>query len=100
MSWKIFGLDELISFYKSGMDTGSTLTVLERSDSLPNYWMIFKVETPKTDKYPEPESDLYYVIQEDFAVFENNVAIKKSTLSENFVLKWSQIFKNSRLAKD
>ena len=52
-------LNELISSYKSGLDTGSTLTVIERSDSLPNCWMIFKVETPKTDKYPEPRFPIY-----------------------------------------
>jgi hypothetical protein len=93
-------LNDLISFYKSGMDTGSTLTVIEKSDSLPNFWVIFEVETPKTDKYPEPESDLYYVVQGDYAVFENHVAIRKPTLSEDFVLKWSKIFKYGTLAKD
>jgi hypothetical protein len=93
-------LNDLISFYKSEMDTGSRLTIIEKSDSLPNFWAIFKIETPKTDKYPEPESDLYYVIQGDFAVFENHVAIRKPALSEDFVLKWSKIFKYSTLAKD
>ena len=93
-------LDSLMVHYKSVLDTGSVLTVIERGDKDLNPWILFKVETPKTDKYPEPESDLYYDVQGEYALFENYVAIKEPNLSSDFVKKWSTIFKNSKISKD
>ena len=93
-------VNEIIARYKKQLDTGSTLTVVTMWDSAAPVWVIFKVETPATTKYPEPESDLYYVIQGDFALFEDHVAVKQPNLSAEFIDKWSKIFARSRLVKD
>jgi hypothetical protein len=50
-----------------------------------------------TNKYPEPESDLYYVIQGEYGLYENYVAVKRPKLDDEFVSKWSDIFKTSEL---
>jgi hypothetical protein len=91
-------LDGLITHYKTSIDTGSKLTLLERNDTNQPHWIIFKVETPVTPKYPEPESDLYYVVQGEYALYENYVAIKKENISQDFIKRWSEIFKKAALA--
>jgi hypothetical protein len=91
------GFDMAMDYYKKGMDTGTTFTLLDSSSVTNHPWMIFKVETPITDKYPEPESDLYFVIQGEYAVYETYIAIKEPTLSKEFVDKWSAIFKTTRM---
>jgi hypothetical protein len=93
-------INEIIIHYKQQLDSGSTLTLVTMQDSARPLWVIFKVETPATTKYPEPESDLYYVIQGEYALFEDHVAIKQPNLSQEFINKWSKIFKNSRLVKE
>jgi hypothetical protein len=96
---KLPSVDSIISFYRSGLDTGSTLTVLDQSHDSTLLWVLFKVETPKTEKYPEPESDLYYAAQGDYALYDTHVAIKASTLAQAFIDKWSIILKGSKIAK-
>lgn len=90
-------LDEMEKDYRSRMDTGTTMTVVERHPNGKHFWTLFKVETPVINKYPEPESDLYYVIQGDYGVYENYVGIRKPALSDDFVQKWSEIFKSAEL---
>jgi hypothetical protein len=94
---KIANTDDISKDYKSRLDTGSTLTVLDKEQTTKSLWIIFKVETPATNKYPEPESDLYYVVQGQYALYENYVAIKQPFLTPEFVNKWIAIFKTSRL---
>jgi hypothetical protein len=93
------GSADIITFFRKGLDSGSVLTVLEKWGSIKPHWVIFKVETPKTSKYPEPESDLYYCVQGDYALFEDHVAIKEPTLSHSFEQKWTAIFKAGKLEK-
>ena len=92
-------IHDIITDYQKHLDTGSTLTMVTMQDSAGPMWVIFKVETPVTLKYPEPESDLYYVLQGEYALYEDHVAIKQPNLSPEFVDKWSKIFKTSRLVK-
>jgi hypothetical protein len=91
------GIAEVIDEYKNALDTGSVLTVLEKQTGKKPEWVLFKIETPVTKKYKEPESDLYYVTQGQYALYTTWVAIKKETLSKDFVAKWSKIFKQSKL---
>ena len=89
--------DQMLEHYRNSIDTGSVLTVIERNDNAQYPWLIFKVETPVTAKYPEPESDLYYVIQGAYALYENYVSIKKPTLSKKFLEKWTEVFKAAKI---
>jgi hypothetical protein len=90
-------VSQIIAFFAKAIDEGTKLTILEKNDSTKYYWAIFKVETPKTLKYPEPESDLYYVVQGEYALYANYVAIKKEKLDDAFVATWAEIFKNSQV---
>jgi hypothetical protein len=97
---KYVNLDKLVAHYKAGIDVGTTLTILERNEKKKGSWVIFKVETPKTDKYPEPESDLYFIMQGEYALYENHVAIKKPSLDAQFIDIWTKIFKTARLTME
>lgn len=94
---KFSTFENIISNYKARLDSGSSLTPLERSQKTKYPWIIFKVETPATTKYPEPESDLYYVVQGKFGVYENFVGIKAATLSGEFVKKWTAVFMTAQI---
>jgi hypothetical protein len=96
---KLPSVDSIISAYRSGLDSGSTLTVLDQSHDSTFLWVLFKVETPKTGKYPEPESDLYYIAQGDYALYDTHLAIKASSLPQDFIDKWSIILKGSKISK-
>ncbi len=74
-----------------------TLTVIEKNDTAKNAWIIFKIESPKFKKDKTPESQLYYLLQGNTSLYSNFVAIKEKTLSDDFVAKWSKIFRNSEL---
>lgn len=93
------GPEDVVTFFRKELDSGSVLTVLQEGDNVKHHWVIFKVETPKTSKYPEPESDLYYCVQGDFALYEDHVAIKESSLSQSFEDKWTGIFKAGKLGQ-
>jgi hypothetical protein len=93
-------LERIVDNYKSRIDTGTTLTPIQKEQNAKYPWVIFKVETPATNKYPEPESDLYYVVQGKFGLYENYVGIKAARLSEDFVKKWTAIFMTSKITTD
>ncbi len=94
---KYDSVNQIIDYYKAALDDGSILTVIEKQDTVRYHWVIFKIETPKTPKYPEPESDLYFIIQGDYALYANWVAIKKEVLDPDFIIKWTQVFKTFRI---
>jgi len=73
------------------------LTLLEKDDTAKNIWIIFKVETPRFPDDPVPESQLYYAIQGEETLYVNFIAVKKKTLQNDFIEKWSTVFKASRL---
>jgi hypothetical protein len=74
-----------------------TLTLIERNDTTKNAWIIFKIETPRFKGDKNPESQLYYIIQGNTSLYMNFVAIKEKSLSNDFVEKWTKVFKSSEL---
>ncbi len=93
-------VNEVIESYKSRMDSGSVLTVVDAPGKGKFRWILFKVETPVTRKYPEPESDLYYVVQGEFALYENFVGIRQPNLTVDFIKRWVKIFRRSKLVME
>lgn len=71
------------------------LTIFEHNEG--QHWIIFKIESPRFNTSPVPESQLYFFIQGQSALFCNFVAIKQPKLSLAFVNKWIPIFKTSHL---
>lgn len=76
---------------------GAKLTIFEKNEEGKNPWIIFKIESPGFTNDPKPESQLFYVIQGDTALYSNFVAIKEKELSDDFVKKWIKVFKASEL---
>lgn len=95
--FKLAKSEEILNYYRNHIDSGSVLTVVEQLESDSHPWVLFKVETPATRKYDVAESDLYFVIQGDFGLYENYVAIKEAFLTRDFVAKWSKVLKSSKL---
>jgi hypothetical protein len=73
------------------------VTILKEVDLPDQKWAFFKVETPHYPNDPRPESQLWYLIQGKKGLHVAFVAIKEKQLSVDFVNKWSEIFKKSRL---
>lgn len=69
------------------------LTLIEKSDT----WILFKIESPSFKDDKNPESQLIYVVQGEQTLYTNMVAIKEKKLSDEFVQKWSEVFKSSKL---
>jgi hypothetical protein len=74
-------------------------TVIEKNDLGKNPWILFKAEIASYKNDPNPESQLYYIIQGDENLYNNIIATKEKTLSEDFTSKWSAIFKSGKLEK-
>ncbi|AWH84590.1 hypothetical protein HYN59_05410 [Flavobacterium album] len=77
----------------------SKMTIIESDDTVKNIWVLFKIESPKFNDDPNPESQLYYAIQGDESLHVNFIAIKKKKLDDTFIEKWSKVFKASQLVK-
>ena len=73
------------------------LTVLEKDEKAKNPWVLFKIEAPNFINDKNPESQLYYIIQGNDALYSNFIALKEKSLKEDFVNKWMKIFKASEL---
>ena len=73
------------------------VTILEKSDSSKNYWIILKTETPDFPNDPNPESDLYYIYQGSQNHYAAFVGIREKQFSKEFEKKWVEIFKKSSL---
>jgi hypothetical protein len=76
---------------------GAKLTILEKDEKAKTPWILFKIESPSFTNDPTPESQLYYVIQGQTALFINFVAIKNRGLSDDFSNQWKIVFKSSEL---
>ena len=73
------------------------LTVFEKDEKAKTPWILFKIESPSFTNDPQPESQLYYVIQGQTALFINFVAIKRRGLPDDFSSEWKIVFKASEL---
>ncbi len=74
------------------------LTMIEKGIRSGSAWILFRIESPKFNNSPTPESQLYYIIQGKKALYSSFVAVKQPSLGVLFVEKWVKVFKNSVLA--
>jgi hypothetical protein len=86
-----------LMFDQAKKTSDPTLTMVERNDTTRNPWIIFKIETPNFKDNANPESQLFYIVQGDSSLYLNFVAIKKKSLSSEFVEKWKRVFEASKL---
>jgi hypothetical protein len=79
------------------MAPDAKLTLFEKDSQAKAPWIIFKVESPEFTSNPRPESQLFYVIEGEPALFINFISLKEKNLSDDFCKKWIGIFKSSEL---
>jgi hypothetical protein len=91
--------DAMNEFIKSARveSPKAKLTRLEGNNSTDNPWILFKIEAESFMNDPKPESQLYYLVQSGSYFYSSFVALKEKKLSNEFVKKWSQIFKSSKI---
>jgi hypothetical protein len=73
------------------------LSIFEKDEKAKNPWIIFKIESPGFTVDPRPESQLFYVVQGQTALYVNFAAVKEKELSDDFVKKWIKVFKASEM---
>lgn len=73
------------------------LTFIEKNEAGKNHWILFKVEVEKYLDDPNPESQVYYIIQGDSSLYVNLVGVKEKKISKAFETKWCKIFKASEI---
>ena len=76
------------------------LTFIEKGvkDGYP--WILFKIECPQFNDDPNPESQLWYIVQGSTSLFTNNRAIKKKCIPKELEEKWGEVFKLSKIIYD
>lgn len=75
-------------------------TELERNEETEFPWILFKIECPKFNSDPNPESQLWYIVRTNNALYMNFVASKTDKLSPGFSDMWSHIFKQSQIVTE
>jgi len=76
------------------------VTMIEKNDTAKHPYIIFKIEAPNFTDSPQPESQLYYIIEGDAATYTNFVAIKAAHLPGTFTDRWTKIFRESKLVQE
>jgi hypothetical protein len=76
-----------------------TLTLIDKKEDGKNPWILFKIEAAEYKDSKTAESQLYYIIEGETALYSNFVAIKEASLSREFTDRWTRVFKLSRFVK-
>ncbi len=73
------------------------LTFIEKDESVEYPWIIFKIESPSFKNDPNPESQLWYIVQGQAALYTNFRAVKQATVPDELKDKWIEFFKTSQV---
>lgn len=75
----------------------ATLTFIEKDESVEYPWIIFTIESPSFKNDKTPESQLWYIIQGNQALYTNFRAVKQATISLDQKDKWTKFFKTGKI---
>ena len=81
-------------------DPLAKLTILEKSNEKENVWIIFKTEASFSTDSNSPLSQICYLLQSKSTLNSICIMEKEKSLSEEFIKKWSKIFKESKLINE
>jgi hypothetical protein len=73
------------------------LTLIEKKISTEYPWILFTIEAPAFKNDPNPESQIWYCVQGKETLYNNFIAFKKASISNEDVKKWSKIFLASKI---
>lgn len=81
-------------------DPLAKLTILGKSNEKENVWIIFKTEASFSTNSNSPLSQICYLLQGKSRLNSICIMKKEKSLSEEFMKKWSKVFKESRLVNE
>ena len=81
-------------------DPLAKLTILGKSNEKENVWIIFKTEASFSTNSNSHLSQICYLLQGKSRLNSICIMKKENSLSEEFVKKWSKIFKESKLINE
>jgi hypothetical protein len=73
------------------------LTFIKKGEMQECPWIIFTIESPRFTSDPNPESQLWFILQGKQGLYTNFVAVKKAKLPEDFKTKWTAFFLKGKL---
>lgn len=73
------------------------LTFIQKDEHAKYPWIIFTIESSSFTNEPKPESQIWYVVQGDDALYTNFFAVRNATFPEDLRTKWVEIFKMSEI---
>lgn len=88
-----------IESYKEDAPKGR-VTILGESKKGERAWVLYKIENPEFLEKKHQGAVLYYILHGDKNIHTLAVEIKEKSLSEEFVKKWSKVFKEGRLVNE
>jgi len=75
----------------------ATLTLFEKDEKAEYPWIIFKIESPRFNNDPKPESQLWYIVQGKGGLYTNFRAVKEKKISKAQEEKWIAFFKTGKV---
>lgn len=73
------------------------LTFIEKDEKAEYPWIIFTIESPSFKNDKTPESQLWYIIQGNQALYTNFRAVKQASISNEQREKWIKFFKTGKI---
>ena len=88
-----------ITAFKENLLKGK-ITILGESKNGEREWVLYKVENVNYIEEDNQSAVLYYILQGDKNTHVISIEVREKSLSEEFVKKWSKVFKESRLVNE
>jgi tetratricopeptide (TPR) repeat protein len=73
------------------------LTFIEKDENAEFPWIIFTIECPNFKNDKTPESQLWYIVQGETALYTNFRAVKKAEISPDLKTRWIAFFKTAKV---
>jgi hypothetical protein len=80
-----------------GRFDNAIFTEIERDDKAQHPWVLFKVESASLSINNNTDAELWYIVQGESSIYTNVLRLNEKKLNDEFVKKWSEIFKKSEL---
>ena len=100
---KKYNVEFLKNFYIEALKEKAPkgrVTILGESKKGERAWVLYKIENPEFLEKKHQGSLLYYFLQGDKNTHVFSIEVKEKSLSEEFVKKWSKVFKEGRLVNE
>jgi hypothetical protein len=100
---KKYNVEFLKNFYIEALKEKAPkgrVTILEESKKGERAWVLYKIENPEFLEKKHQGALLYYFLQGDKNTHVFSIEVKEKSFSEEFVKKWSKVFKEGRLVNE